>query len=76
MDTTKWTKFDKDPYYYYNGVVQPDGSTAELFAGSVTVTGGRVDIVAQSIQALGGLNEEGDAAQEAWGHTFNGTSWN
>ena len=42
--TDKWTPVGN--YYYYNGTVAPGKSTTELFTGSVTVTGGEINILA------------------------------
>lgn len=65
-----WTELDG--YYYYNGVVKPGESTTDLVDSIETKSNEYylvVDVIAQTIQAGGG------AAQNAWGHTFNGTSW-
>lgn len=73
VDTTKWQLLD-DGYYYYKGTVAPNGSTTGLFTEAVTVTGGEINILAESIQALGGYN--GQAPEKyAWGVTYNGGVW-
>lgn len=72
VDPENWTKIGN--YYYYNGIVTPNGSTARLFNGEVTVTGGEINILAESIQALGGYN--GQAPENyAWGVTYNDGVW-
>lgn len=71
--SSDWTLIDG--YYYYNGVVEPKGATAPLFTDSVDFAGGEVNILAESIQVLGGLTGDGNASIDAWGHSFNGTSW-
>ena len=71
--TDEWTQIGN--YYYYNGTVAPGKNTTELFTGSVTVTGGEINILAESIQVLGGTTGDGKAAQDAWGVSFNGTTW-
>ena len=74
MDGINWTK--KNGYYYYNGVVTPGEATTNLI-NSATFTypeGGnarlQIEILAESIQA-----EPEAAAKNAWGYSFNGTSW-
>ena len=69
----KWQLLDG--YYYYLGTVAPGEKNAvELLGVSVDFTGMEVDILAQSIQALGVINGQ-PASQVKWGHSFNGTSW-
>ena len=64
-----------DGYYYYKGTVAPGEENAvELLAGAVNFEGMEVDILAQSIQALGVINGQ-PASQAAWGHSYNGSSW-
>ena len=63
-----------DGYYYYKGAVAPGGTTEPLFTADVTVAGGELNILAESIQVLGGYG--GNTASEyAWGHSFDGTNW-
>lgn len=76
VNETKWQKLD-DGYYYYKGVVAPYGTegstTAPLFTGDVTVTG-ELNILAESIQVLGGIDGK-TASEYAWGHSFDGSVW-
>lgn len=73
VDESKWQKLD-DGYYYYKGAVAPNGTTEQLFKGDVKVTGGELNILAESIQVLGGINGE-TASVYAWGHSFDGNEW-
>ena len=77
VDRSKWTPIGD--YYYYNGIVEPQGTTgdttAPLFTGPVDFANGEINILAESIQALGGTDGDGRASYNAWGHSFNGTSW-
>lgn len=73
VDASKWQLLD-DGYYYYKGTVAPNGYTAELFTTAVDVTDGEINILAESIQALGGYG--GEAPEKyAWGVTYNGGVW-
>ena len=72
VNETNWQYLDG--YYYYKGAVAPDGTTEALFTGSVTVTGGELNILAESIQVLGGINGK-TASVYAWGHSFDGSAW-
>lgn len=77
LNTTEWTN-GKDGYYYYRNVVEPGGSTEDLFAGvriggnpeadSVTVT-----VYEESVQAFDGTVPYGDY-QKAWEHYRGGGS--
>ena len=71
--STAWTEIDD--YYYYNGIVEPNGTTAALFTGDVGFAGGEINILAESIQVLGGTDGDGRASFNAWGHTFANGSW-
>lgn len=77
VDTTNWTPLGG--YYYYNGIVEPKGTkgdtTAPLFTGEVSFANGEINILAESIQALGGTDGDGRASYNAWGHSFDGNSW-
>lgn len=77
VDTTNWTPLGG--YYYYNGIVEPKGTkgdtTAPLFTRPVYFAGGEINILAESIQALGGTDGDGRASYNAWGHSFDGNSW-
>lgn len=65
-----------DGYYYYKGTVAPGEKNAvELLAGNVNFAGGEINILAESIQVLGGVNSDGSASVDAWGHTFANGSW-
>lgn len=72
VNEEKWQLL-KDGYYYYKGAVAPGGTTEALFSGPVTVTG-ELNILAESIQVLGGIDGE-TASVYAWGHSFNGNKW-
>ena len=72
INTANWQELDG--YYYYKGAVAPDGTTEQLFKGDVTVTGGELNILAESIQVLGGYG--GNTASEyAWGVVYTDGSW-
>ena len=74
VDSSKWTKIGD--YYYYNGIVEPNGGkTAHLFTDKVVFAGGEINILAESIQVLGGVTGDGNASFDAWGHTFATDSW-
>ena len=73
VDSSKWTQIGD--YYYYNGIVEPNGTTAPLFTGDVSFAGGEINILAESIQVLGGVSGDGKASFDAWGHTFANGSW-
>lgn len=79
VDSTNWTKFDNENYYYYNGIVEPKDTkgdtTASLFTRPVDFAGGEINILAESIQVLGGTDGDGRASYNAWGHTFADGSW-
>lgn len=75
VNTDYWQLLEDDGYYYYKGAVAPDGGTTEqLFKGDVKVTGGELNILAESIQVLGGYGGK-TASEYAWGHSFDGTNW-
>lgn len=73
VDSSKWTKLGN--YYYYKGIVEPNGTTDPLFTDKVDFTGGEINILAESIQVLGGVTSDGSASVDAWGHTFANGSW-
>lgn len=72
VDDTNWELIDG--YYYYKGIVPSNGSTPELFSGSVNFADGEVNILAESIQVHGGY---GGMAPEyyAWGRTYSSGNW-
>ena len=72
VDESKWQKLD-DGYYYYKGAVAPNGKTEALFTEPVTVTG-ELNILAESIQALGGIDGK-TASEYAWGAVYSDGSW-
>lgn len=73
VNEKKWQLLDG--YYYYKGAVAPDGKTEELFTGPpVDVRGGELNILAESIQVLGGIDGK-TASVYAWGHSFDGNKW-
>ena len=69
----KWQLLE-DGYYYYKGAVAPKDKTEELFTGPVDVRGGELNILAESIQVLGGSDGK-TASVYAWGHSFDGNEW-
>ena len=73
VNTDYWQPLE-DGYYYYKGAVAPGNTTKPLFTDDVTVTDGELNILAESIQVLGGINGQ-TASVYAWGHSFDGTNW-
>ena len=73
VNEKKWQKLE-DGYYYYKGAVVPGGTTEQLFKGDVTVTGGELNILAESIQVLGGYGGK-TASEYAWGVVYTDGSW-
>ena len=67
-----WQKLE-DGYDYYKGVVAPKASTESL--GSIDFTDAEVNILAESIQVLGGVTGDGNASVDAWKASFNGSVW-
>ena len=66
---TDWTLIDD--IWYYNGVVtHGGGQTAALITTCTSSQHISVKIDAQTVQA-----EPAQAAQDLWGHSFNGSSW-
>lgn len=62
-------------YYYYKGTVAPGAKNAvELLATNVDFTGMELDILAQSIQALGVIDGK-PASAAAWGVVYNNGAW-
>ena len=71
--STAWTEIGG--YYYYNGIVEPKGGkTADLFTGPVTFNG-EINILAESIQVLGGVTSDGSASVDAWGVVYSNDTW-
>ena len=75
--STKWDKLDG--YYYYKGVVDPNTTTDYLFGNrSITLSSEsgkfQLDILAESIQALGVINGQ-PASQVAWGVVYSDGTW-
>ena len=74
VDTTNWTPLGG--YYYYNGIVEPNGGkTAHLFTDKVVFAGGEINILAESIQVLGGVTSDGSASVDAWGVVYSNDAW-
>lgn len=67
-----WQPLD-DGYYYYKGIVAPKASTTSL--GSIDFTNAEVNILAESIQVLGGVKSDGSASVDAWKASFDGSVW-
>lgn len=72
VDATYWQCLDG--YYYYKGAVAPGGTTEPLFTGDITVTNGEVNILAESIQVLGGYGGQ-TASEYAWGAVYSSSTW-
>lgn len=70
---TDWQKLDDDGYYYYKGVVAPGKSTTSL--GSISFKNAEVNILAESIQVLGGRQYDGSASVDAWGVVYSNDTW-
>lgn len=73
VNTDDWELLE-DGYYYYKGAVAPGEKTAALFTDPVTVTNGELNILAESIQVLGGINGK-TASVYAWGAVYRDGSW-
>ena len=77
VDRSKWTPIGD--YYYYNGIVEPQGTTgdttAPLFTGPVDFANGEINILAESIQVLGGVTSDGRASVDAWGVVYSNDAW-
>lgn len=71
INTANWQELDG--YYYYKGAVAPNGKTEALFSDPVTVTG-ELNILAESIQVLGGIDGK-TASEYAWGAVYRDGSW-
>ena len=75
--SSAWTEIDG--YYYYNGIVEPKGThgdtTAPLFTTDVSFANGEINILAESIQVLGGITGDGKASVDAWKASFDGSIW-
>ena len=61
-----------DGYYYYKGIVPPKESTTSL--GSIGFTNAEVNILAESIQVLGGVTGDGNASVDAWKASFDSST--
>ena len=71
--STAWTEIDN--YYYYNGIVEPNGTTDPLFTDKVGFDGGEINILAETIQVLGGKSGDGNASLDAWGVVYSNDTW-
>ena len=71
LNTEKWQLLP-DGYYYYKGVVAPKASTESL--GSISFADAEVNILAESIQVLGGVTGDGNASVDAWKASFNSST--
>lgn len=74
VNTDYWQLLEDDGYYYYKGAVAPGDTTKPLFTDDVTVTDGELNILAESIQVLGGYGRE-TASEYAWGVVYTDGSW-
>lgn len=72
LNTDKWQQLS-DGYYYYKGVVAPGASTDSL--GSISFVDAEVNILAESIQVLGGKSGDGNASLDAWGVVYSNGTW-
>lgn len=72
INTAYWQELNG--YYYYKAVVKPGHKTQPLFTDPVTVSGGEVNILAESIQVLGGYNNQKPETY-AWGVTYTDGAW-
>lgn len=74
LNTEKWQLLP-DGYYYYKGVVAPKASTESL--GSISFVDAEVNILAESIQVLGGRQYDGSASVDAWNakYDYNNRTW-
>ena len=75
VNTDYWQLLEDDGYYYYKGAVAPGDTTKPLFTDDVTVTDGELNILAESIQVLGGVKSDGSASVDAWKASFDGSVW-
>ncbi len=71
LNTEKWQLLP-DGYYYYKGVVAPKASTESL--GSISFVDAEVNILAESIQVLGGVTGDGKASVDAWKASFDSST--
>ena len=74
VNTDYWQLLEDDGYYYYKGAVAPGDTTKPLFTDDVTVTDGELNILAESIQVLGGIDGK-TASVYAWGVVYTDGSW-
>lgn len=61
-------------YYYYKGTVAPKATTPELLEASISLDGYEVNILAESIQVLGGYGDQKPETY-AWGVTYTDGAW-
>lgn len=71
LNTEKWQLLP-DGYYYYKGIVAPKASTESL--GSISFVDAEVNILAESIQVLGGVTGDGNASVDAWKASFDSST--
>lgn len=71
LNTEKWQLLP-DGYYYYKGIVAPKASTESL--GSISFVDAEVNILAESIQVLGGITSDGSASVDAWKASFDSST--
>lgn len=60
-------------FYYYKGIVQPNGETSNLFTQDVDYTGMEINIMAQSVQASGNFGTDENPvspSQYAWNMNY------
>lgn len=72
LNADKWQQLS-DGYYYYKGVVAPGKATESL--GSISFDDAEVNILAESIQVLGGISGDGNASIDAWHAKYENGSW-
>ena len=74
VSSGSWKLNPEDGYYYYSGIVDPNGSTLELLKpdASINLSGVQVTVLAQAIQAHGVTDGTPSvtAVKDAWGNNI------
>ncbi len=78
LNKKNWTQLN-DGYYYYNGILAPGDSTANLLNESFHLAQGNkkyeMDILAEAIQAGGTTPDGTPAVEDAWKATYENGTW-